>query len=49
MTKRIRKSFTDNLKSEDWMDSSTKSKAKEKVCIKFKPAENQNNWNNNIK
>ena len=35
MTKRIRTSFTDNLKSEDWMDSSTKSKAKEKVCVRY--------------
>ena len=31
MTTRVRKAFTDNLKSETWMDDETKEKAKEKV------------------
>lgn len=31
MTARVRKAFTDNLKSENWMDEETKEKAKEKV------------------
>ena len=32
MTTRVRKSFINNLRSQDWMDKSTKDAAKEKVC-----------------
>ena len=33
MTTRVRKSFIDNLKSQDWMDKNTKDKAREKVRV----------------
>ena len=33
MTTRARKSFINNLKSQDWMDKNTKDKAREKVRV----------------
>ena len=33
MTTRVRKSFINNLKSQDWMDKNTKDAAREKVCV----------------
>ena len=35
MTDRLRKAFINNLDDEDWMDSVTKSAAKEKVKIRY--------------
>lgn len=35
MTRRIRAAFTNNLKTADWMDESTKESAKEKVYFKI--------------
>ena len=32
MTTRVRKSFINNLNSQDWMDKNTKDAAREKVC-----------------